>query len=548
MENEIIPPEKYVEKALIDQIFSTTIGSHSESHKEMPRYFKILQKNLMDTITIKQPKQEENKQIKHRNLQIKLTKNYDNWNKMLKYRNGQTFRRGLTKRSYTSKYSNIYRYRKNNREVLSSFGFRNLNKDFTDITSNINYLLERNQFLLMKEKKFMDGFDFHFRNKYSSNIFNRKIYSTRNGSYGKKEEVPLVYESSFTHKNDYFSKSSKSRHEYLLNELNKLKFYLERHPYEKLPIIKDFFLKFNIKDLNKYSDNTLLNIGTIIASSDENELLNLIKPDINVKKMVLNILDIPSINKNNKNYKKLNYTNIWYTHNNFYKKSRNNFFNNKNIISIYNTNSKLKFIENQQKLYLPGKDYSQNIDLIINDIGKEVKDIKDNITNYKEKNGKGNNIFFITQSKNKTISYNDLDKKKLPLSYLNNNKFKSINNRGTFLFFKKSLTKNENNIDNIRDIKKINLCLRPKHNTINEFEIKTKLQKDNMQNKKKVIPRDAIQRLYYRDHLKKLGLNEVKRNKKLTEFIVLNLAKNKSRTKNFEQILKPIKKSYSNNF
>ena len=548
MENEIIPPEKYVEKALIDQIFSTTIGSHSESHKEMPRYFKILQKNLMDTITIKQPKQEENKQIKHRNLQIKLTKNYDNWNKMLKYRNGQTFRRGLTKRSYTSKYSNIYRYRKNNREVLSSFGFRNLNKDFTDITSNINYLLERNQFLLMKEKKFMDGFDFHFRNKYNSNIFNRKIYSTRNGSYGKKEEVPLVYESSFTHKNDYFSKSSKSRHEYLLNELNKLKFYLERHPYEKLPIIKDFFLKFNIKDLNKYSDNTLLNIGTIIASSDENELLNLIKPDINVKKMVLNILDIPSINKNNKNYKKLNYTNIWYTHNNFYKKSRNNFFNNKNIISIYNTNSKLKFIENQQKLYQPGKDYSQNIDLIINDIGKEVKDIKDNITNYKEKNGKGNNIFFITQSKNKTISYNDLDKKKLPLSYLNNNKFKSINNRGTFLFFKKSLTKNENNIDNIRDIKKINLCLRPKHNTINEFEIKTKLQKDNIQNKKKVISRDAIQRLYYRDHLKKLGLNEVKRNKKLTEFIVLNLAKNKSRTKNFEQILKPIKKSYSNNF
>ena len=101
MENEIIPPEKYVEKALIDQIFSSTVGIHSQTHKEMPRYFKILQKNLMDTITIKEPKEEEkNKQRKNRNLQIKLSRNYDNWNKMLKYRSSSTNRKanyGTTK-------------------------------------------------------------------------------------------------------------------------------------------------------------------------------------------------------------------------------------------------------------------------------------------------------------------------------------------------------------------------------------------------------------------------------------------------------------------
>ena len=542
MENEIIPPEKYVEKALIAQIFSSTVGIHSQSHKEMPRYFKILQKNLMDTITIKEPKEEEkNKQRKNRNLQIKLTRNYDNWNKILKYRSSTTNRRGLTRRSYTSKYSNLYKYKKNNREVLSSFGFRNINKDFTDITSNINYLLERNQTLLMKEKNFMDGFDFNTRNRLNPNIFNRNVYSSRNGAYGKKEEVPLIYEFSFTHKNDYISKSEKSRHEYLLNELNKLKFYLEQHPDEKLPILKDFFLKFNIKDLYKYSDKTLLDIATIIISSDQDKIMNLIKPDINIKAMVYNILAIPSLtNKSKKNYRKLGLTNFAYTHDNFYRKNNINI-NNKKFFGVFETNSKLKYIENQKKLYKPEKDYSQNLDLIINDIGKEVKNIKENITNYIEKSAK-NNIFFITQSKNKTFSYNDINRKKLALSHLKNNAFKTINNKGTYFFFNRNLTKNLNNNNSIDYTKNLNLCLvAKKMNRV--FEVKNKLINDK--NKKKTFSKDTVQRLYYKYHQKNLGFNEVKRTKKLTEFIALNLAKKKSRVQNFEKILNPAKRSYS---
>ena len=78
----------------------------------------------------------------------------------------------------------------------------------------------------------------------------------------------------------------------------------------------------------------------------------------------------------------------------------------------------------------------------------------------------------------------------------------------------------------------------------NEFEIKEKLKNDH-QNKKKKFSKDAIQRLYYKYHLKKLGFNEVKRNKKLTEFIALNLAKKKSKMQNFEKILNPVKRSYS---
>ena len=58
--------------------------------------------------------------------------------------------------------------------------------------------------------------------------------------------------------------------------------------------------------------------------------------------------------------------------------------------------------------------------------------------------------------------------------------------------------------------------------------------KDNeLINKKKRNYKDLLQRLYCKYHAKKLGLDEVKRNKKFTEFIALNLAKKKSPLKKF---------------
>ena len=80
-----------------------------------------------------------------------------------------------------------------------------------------------------------------------------------------------------------------------------MKFYLEKNPCDKLTIIKDFFLKFNIKDLDKYSDKKLYDICEFILSKDENDFLNIIKPDINLKKMVYNLLDTPSGKNKKKN-------------------------------------------------------------------------------------------------------------------------------------------------------------------------------------------------------------------------------------------------------
>ena len=60
------------------------------------------------------------------------------------------------------------------------------------------------------------------------------------------------------------------------------------------------------------------------------------------------------------------------------------------------------------EVFLPQKNYSENIDLIINDIGKELKTIKQNLTNDESNNTDMNNMIFITQSKNKTFSSNNI--------------------------------------------------------------------------------------------------------------------------------------------
>ena len=546
MEREIIPQEKYVEKALIDRIFSSTLGNHSLSNSKMPRYFKILKKNLMDSIIVKEPIEVvKNKNNKNIHSKLNSAKNTDsknsNYNSIIS--NKAFSKKGLIKHSNSSNFYKILGYKKNNREILSSFGFRTTDKEFGDLTSKINYLLYRNQLLLSKEKNFVDGFNFKNITKLNENIFNRKISSSRNGIFGKKYEIPLVYELSVTHKNNYFSKSEKRRHEYLLNDLNKLKFYLVRNPYENISILKDFFLKFNIKDLSEYSEKTLYNFCQLIISSDENELLNIIKPDSNIKNMIYNLLNTSS-NKDKKYYTRLNIYDSHNDHNNKVQKSRNKIMDHKKISGVYGTNSSLKYIKNQNKLYKPDKNYSENIDLILRDIGNEIKMIKENITNSKNKICDKNKLFFITQSKNKTFNKNKLNEKDLPSSQFNIKK-DIPNNKGTFFILGKNINKAKNN-NYINENNKINLCLKSKSKN-KDTEEENKMKKNKI-NKKKINYEDTIQRLYYRYHIKNIGLDEVKRNKKLTEFIALNFAKKKNMIKNFELLLNPIKKRNSIDF
>ena len=82
----------------------------------MPHYFQILKKNLIDSITTKESKQNEsNNPNKNSNLYLDLSYHENSFNELYNsnslYAGNHHIRKGLTKRSYTSKYSNLFRFK-----------------------------------------------------------------------------------------------------------------------------------------------------------------------------------------------------------------------------------------------------------------------------------------------------------------------------------------------------------------------------------------------------------------------------------------------------
>jgi len=405
------------------------------------------------------------------------------------------------------------------------------NKDFSTVTNSINYLLDKNKMLIKNENKFnIKSFNFIYKpnNKRmdrSRNIYKINNFSSRNGMYGKKNILPLFYEFSFTHRNYYSSKSDKRRHEFLLNELHKLKFYLDNNPNEEILIIKDFLQKFHIKNIEKFPQEKLLAFGKLVCNNIENELKNLIKPVSNLKKMIYNLLDnsfeLNQTIKNNYNLERYNskYKQLQnYENKNILKKNKTyyNFRVNKRkkYFDINETNSKLKYIEYQKKDYFPNKNYSENFNLLINDMNKEIKEIEQKIKKELEhENPVKREVLFLTQLKRKSLSSKIIKNKKLIISPIN------IKKRGKILEIprSKSISSIVNNKSKVFDF-----CLnnKKKKNKI-VYQNEDGLIKDKMNIK------DIIKRLYYAQTKKKYGLNDIKRNLKLTEYVALNFAKNK---------------------
>ena len=530
------------------------------------KFFKKLNQNILKAL--KNIKEKE-KNFENMNIykKIKLIKNENIWNGLFNQEqenknilNKNNYKKTMFKRNY-SYFSKNIKTKKKERDILSCLNvFSNKKrKDFASVTSNINYLLKRNQTMLMREESFhINNLNYYtpYNNNLDKNIFkkNNFNFSSRNGMFGKKEKIPLIYELSFTHRNDYTSKSEKSRHEILLNELNKLKFYLEQNPNDELLIIKDFLQKFNIKNISKISDEKLMSICKLICKSNENQLLKIIKPDSNIKIMIYNLLNLPYDMKkiNNKNF---NIYNSYYSpqntnRKNLFKKNKtyDNFRVNKikKYFDVYDTNSKLKYLENQQDLYKPNKNYSQHFDLLISEIGKEVKEIEENIKKRREiENDKSkDDLFFITQSKNKSYSKNNINGKELVLSPIN--RIEDPNkNKGFYLVYTKNFVNlKDNNKNNNLDNRVLNICLKKKNKAIENNKKDDKginIIDDKTKKKPKPDTKEIIKRLYYKPTEKKFGFNDIKKNLKITEYVALNFAKQKLKSNKLENILKPYK-------
>ena len=531
---------------------SSTLENTIPNRDERLIYIRNAMHNLKSKTIIRN---EINEQKNNKNIfkKIKLTKekgeniweeklkNIIDINKKLNIRK-KTLNKKIIRKNLSYRVKNIKR--KKVSEEKDIFDCLRINtkkgsKDFSSVTNSINYLLDKNEMLIKNEKKFnIKNFNFKTNKKSGKNrnIFKINNFSSRNGMYGKKNNLPLFYEFSLTHRNYYSSKSDKNRHEFLLNEFHKLKFYLENNPNKELLIIKDFLHKFHIKNIEKYSEEKLLYLGKLICKNKENKLMNLIKPDSNIKKTIYNLLDNSfELNQNPKNnYYLERYNSIYnqYPNNENKKILRKNktYYNfrvnkRKKYFDINETNSKLKYIEHQKKMDFTNKNYSENFNLLINDISKEIKEIELKIKKEQEhENPIKRDGLFITQVKRASLSYKNINNKKLILSPIN------IKKRGRILEIPrcKSIASIVNNKSEI-----YNFCLNNK-----KKKNKIVYLKANELIKDKINMKDIVQRLYYAQTQKKFGLSDIKRNLKLTEYVAFNFAKKKLYWNIIDRVLK----------
>lgn len=551
MENEIALPDEMPKDLHSNMKVSSTFEKTISNRGKTLNFIRNVKHNLKSNIRNEIHEQKSDKNIfkkiklikeKGENIWEEKLKNIIDINKKLNIRkralNKKIIRKNL---SYTPK--NIKRKKVN--EERDIFDCLRINtkkgsKDFSSVTNSINYLLDKNKMLLKNEKKFnIKSFNFIFKPNRKSdkirNIFKTKNFFSRNGMYGKKNNLPLFYEFSLTYRNYYSSKSDKNRHEFLLNELHKLKFYLENNPNKELLIIKDFLQKFHIKNIEKYSEEKLLYLSNLICKSKENKLVNLIKTDSNIKKMIYNLLDNSfELNQNPKNNYILERNNSKYNkypnNENKYLKKNKTYYNlrvnkRKKYFDINETNSKLKYIEHQKKVHIPNKNYSENFNSLINDMSKEIKEIEQKIKKELEhENPVKRDVLFITQVKRIPLSSKNINNKKLILSPIN------IKKRGKILEIPRSKS-TASIVNNKSEI--FNLCLNNK-----KKKNKIVYLKENQLIKDKMHLKDIVQRLYYSQTQKKFGLSDIKRNLKLTEYVAFNFAKKKLYWNIIDRVLK----------
>ena len=167
-----------------------------------------------------------------------------------------------------------------------------INKENKKVNTNnhINTIYNKNEYrdIINKISKYNDK-------EKEKRIKAKKYYenNVREGYYGKKDTIgiPYYYDTSTIYNNEYANKSEKNRHEILLNELNKLKTYLSRHPDKKLYIIKDFLNKFHIDKIEKYTNKQFLYLSNFILNANNNEYTRCLKPFLNIKNMLYDILN-----------------------------------------------------------------------------------------------------------------------------------------------------------------------------------------------------------------------------------------------------------------
>ena len=400
------------------------------------------------------------------------------------------------------------------------------------------------------------------------------------GYFGRrmKTDVPCLFDISSTFYNNYSNKSEKERHEVILNELNKLKAFLFNDRKNKIQIFKNFLIRFNYKDIEKLSEEQILSICDFICINDNEILFHLIKPYLKSKdiiaELINNLVVLTTENKdktlegktdkfdsqdiiNNKDDGSLLKTKLRKngvknlikskklskTQNYFYNKMKRETYNSplyipfkshremenkplkKNFFDLSNTNSLLKFLNYQKKIQLPNKYYSLDNNLLINEISKEIRELKEN--------------FDKTMTSNQFKKFSILRKKgisKTPIEDYNskNNGFKLNDNKN--IFSKTCIQYHNKNKKNKQNKQSIPIkCLNNKdlNNLIMNSKLPNKKKEEDFEKRLNEIN----ERMYYKQINYEFGYKQIKDLYKITEVAAINFAKKRKFKKiNFDLI------------
>ena len=202
---------------------------------------------------------------------------------------------------------------------------------------------------------------------------------------------------------------------------------------------------------------------------------------------------------------------------------------NKNFVDLEETNSLLKYLNYQKKVQMPNKHYSLDNNLLINEISKEIRELKNN--------------FDKTITNNPFIKFSLLKKKKMPHSSINNKKmnseFKIIDDKNIFSktsiqFINNNRKKSsENNKQNINIISLNNKNFEKLRNIISNTKITNK--KTELTIKKL---NEINERMYYKPINYEFGYKQIKDLYKITEIAALNFAKKRKIDKMRIKLLK----------
>ena len=203
----------------------------------------------------------------------------------------------------------------------------------------------------------------------------------REGYFGRKENIgiPYLYDTFTIFRNNYSNKSEKNRHEIILNDLLKLKGFLNSYPNNKISIFKDFLKKYNINNIESFSDIKILSICNILCKNDNDILIQFLKPYLNIKEMILDLINNLLSLEIDKN-----------------KEDQNN--------SIKMRPINYNFPEKKEKLFLKENNSSELFNNIKDDLLFKAK-LKNKTENNKDNEKDKNEIFKEIFSKTENIFY-----------------------------------------------------------------------------------------------------------------------------------------------